>query len=409
MRVAASWSRILVLFTCGVVGMFQIAQVPPALAVLQSDLRMSEMTAGWSISIVTAIGIPLGVLAGSFITAIGSRRALVAGVLITGAAGIAGAFASSTGVFLAARFVSGVGYTIITVAAPTLLALTTTARRQALALAMWGCFVPTSVAIMNFAGPPILERVSWREFFAGNSAILLILAGLVMALVRVETTTDPGPRGWQTLGSTVQNVLRQLARARRAVYLAAFFGLFTVVYLAFISYVPIFSTESVGLAAGIAGSIIAFTSLVAILGTASSGVILQRTHRTQRAALITIIAFTIMSGAASLLYATADSQGQFLWLCLLFYLPSGFVPAAVFAMIPRIAESPGEIAISAGLIASSGNLGSFVGPPLMAGSVHLWGWDGSVFLYAGCALLAAPLLFLATTGKAISRPARAAS
>src|SRR5262245_1641460 len=142
-----SWPRIALLYAIGVIAAGQLGIVPPLVPALQRDLGLSLAGAGTAVSIVTLVGAVLGLLAGHWCEAIGHARALQLGLLIMAAAAGLCVMADGAAVLLAARGLAGVGYLLVVVAGPSLMAATAEPRHHAFTLSLWATFVPAGIAL----------------------------------------------------------------------------------------------------------------------------------------------------------------------------------------------------------------------------------------------------------------------
>ena len=142
-----SWGRIALLYAIGVLAAGQLGIVPPLVPALQRDLGLSLATAGMTVSIVTLVGAVLGLPAGSWCERIGHGRALGIGILIMGTAAALCAAADAAATLLAARGLAGIGYLLVVVAVPSLMAAIAAPRHHAFTLSLWGTFVPAGMAL----------------------------------------------------------------------------------------------------------------------------------------------------------------------------------------------------------------------------------------------------------------------
>ncbi|MDP1749287.1 MAG: MFS transporter, partial [Reyranella sp.] len=157
-----SWGRIFVIYGIGVLAAGQLGIVPPLVPALQRDLGMSLATAGMTVSIVTLIGALFGLLAGNWSERIGHGRALRIGLLIMAVAAAICAACNDGAMLLGARGLAGIGYLLIVVASPSLMAATSEPRHQPFTLSLWGTFVPTGIALSGIVAASLAGRAGWR-------------------------------------------------------------------------------------------------------------------------------------------------------------------------------------------------------------------------------------------------------
>ena len=117
-----SWSRIALLYAIGVLAAGQLGIVPPLVPKLKHDLGLSLAGAGTAVSVITLVGAVLGLPAGGWSQRIGHARALAIGLVIMAVAAALCAAASNAATLLAGRTLAGIGYLLVVVAGPSLMA-----------------------------------------------------------------------------------------------------------------------------------------------------------------------------------------------------------------------------------------------------------------------------------------------
>src|SRR5215208_2555642 len=138
-----SWSRIALLYALGV----------------------SLAVAGTAVSVITLVGAVLGLPAGGWSQRIGHGRALAIGLAIMAVGAALCAAASDAATLLAGRTLAGIGYLLVVVAGPSLMAMTAEPRHQPIALSLWGTFVPTGIALAGLVTAAFADA-GWRAIFA---------------------------------------------------------------------------------------------------------------------------------------------------------------------------------------------------------------------------------------------------
>jgi EmrB/QacA subfamily drug resistance transporter len=128
--------------------------------------------------------------AGSLSDRLGRKGMLLAGLAVFGLASLAGSFATSAGLLIAARAVMGLGAAMMFPATLSLLTGVFTARSErAKAIGAWGASAGAGIALGPIVGGWLLERFWWGSIFV----FLVPVAGLVAGLTawRVPTSRDP--------------------------------------------------------------------------------------------------------------------------------------------------------------------------------------------------------------------------
>ena len=160
----------------GIVATMQIGKVPPAIGVIQVDLAIGLVTAGWVVSLFNAMGAAGAAAVGLVADRLGARRIVLAGLALLCIGSIAGGLAGDASALLVARTVEGFGFLAIAVATPTIILAATVAGQQRLVLAAWSCYMPIGMAIMMLAAPSLIAAVDWRGLWLVNAVLLLSFA-----------------------------------------------------------------------------------------------------------------------------------------------------------------------------------------------------------------------------------------
>ncbi len=355
-----SWRRILLIYGIGVLAAGQLGIVPPLVPALQRDLGLSLATAGMTVSIVTLVGAVFGLLAGGWSERIGHARALRIGILIMASAAALCAAADDAGTLLFARGLAGIGYLLVVVAGPSLMAGTAEPRHHSFALSLWGTFVPAGIALAGTVAASFAGRFDWRTIFAGD--VILLALALIVAIAAVpQLDTPEHARRGVSIGSL-----------RAAAPLSVAFFCFALLFLALAGLLPTYLIDRRGVAAVDAGRVVAIATAFGIAGSLGAGWMMRRGVSPSRLSAIGLIASTViaafsLSAAASVPLAVAGFAVSFAL--------GGLVPAAAFASVPRIARDARAIGPINGLLAQAGSVGSLAGPPVLALWVDWAGWS----------------------------------
>ena len=378
-----SWGRIALIYGIGVLAAGQLGVVPPLVPALQRDLGLSLATAGMAVSIVTLVGAMFGLLAGGWSERIGHARALRIGLLIMASATALCAASDDAGTLLAARGLAGIGYLLVVVACPSLMASTAEPRHHPFALSLWGTFVPAGIALAGTLTASFAGRVEWRTIFAVD--VVLLALALIIAIAAVPQIDPPGrARRDVSIGSL-----------RAAGPLSVAFFCFALLFLALAGLLPACLVEQRGITAAEAGRIVAIATVFGIAGSLWAGWMMRRGASPGRLAAIGLIASTVI---AALSFSAAAPVALAITGFAVSFALGGLVPAAAFASVPLVAADARAIGPINGLLAQAGSLGSLAGPPVLALWVEWAGWSlAPVMLLAVAAIGAACALAVKRT------------
>lgn len=365
----AAWVVIL----AGVSAGLHIGKLPPAIPVLQDQLGISLVQAGFLLSLVQLAGMTVGALIGLAADAIGLRRSMLIGLAVLSLAGFAGGMAQGVDMLLALRAVEGFGFLLTIVPAPGLIARCVRPARRVRMLGIWGAFMPFAMALALLTGPGVMAVLGWPGWWwliAAASALAgLALAAAVApdapALVDVHAG---GAAGWrQRLGTTLGSTGPWLAALTFAVYSAQ--------WLVVIGFLPALYEES-GWSGALGAILTALVAAVNIVGNVAAGQLLSRGAQASR---VLCLAFAAMALGVFLAFGGPAAQMPVLQYAgaIAFSMFGGLIPGGLFGLAPRLAPGERTVSTTVGWMMQWSAIGQFCAPPLVgwiAGQAGHWHW-----------------------------------
>ena len=326
-----SWPRILLLYAIGVLAAAQLGIVPPLVPALQHDLGLSLATVGMAVSLVTLVGALFGLLAGGWCERVGHARAAGLGLLVMAGAAAFCATADDAATLLAARALAGIGYLLVVVAGPSLMATSAEPRHQPATLSLWSTFVPVGIALAGLATATFGGESGWRDDLRRRLPPCLPRALLVCRLF---------PRHGPQPPPSDRPIARRSAGCAPPCRSAVSFFCFALLFLALAGLLPAYLVVDRGLStrppalpspspppSGSPGSLLAAWLM-------RRGAAPDRLAAVGLAASATIAALSPSVARRRLPLAVAGFAASFAL--------GGLVPAAVFASVPRSPPIPGD-------------------------------------------------------------------
>ncbi|CAN5724896.1 MFS transporter [soil metagenome] len=357
----------------GIVAAFHVGKVPPSIPSIRADLGASLEQAGWLLSTVNLIAALGGVVIALTAERLGHRRLVMLGTGLCLAASLAGAFVSSVDGLLVGRVFEGLGFIVVTVAAPPLLLRIARRADQRRVMTLWTCYMPAGAGSMMLIAAVILPMASWRTVWlvaAGASAAMLVALAV---RARTSRELDPRPANRQPILQEITEV----ASSGGPLAIALCFGAYACCWFAVIGFLPTLQIERLGFATSTAAIVTAAVSMVNVVGNLASGWLLQRGW--PRVLIIAGAALPMAFCAAGIF---VDGVPDILRLCLagLYSAVIGVVPGALFTAIPLHAPRPELAGASTGLLMQGSNIGGLLGPPATAALVASGGWPAAAWL-----------------------------
>lgn len=372
-----------VVVMAGMVAAVHVGKPSPALPLLQTELGLSLVDAGFLLSMVQMAGMVFGVVVGLASDAWGLRRSMVIGLTLLGAASVVGGLARSTEVLLVMRALEGAGFLMVALPAPNLIRRVVSVGQTSAALGVWGAYMPTGTALALLVGPLVLGQWGWPGWWRLLGGLSLLMAwGLSRAVPHEPKALAIAPaRPWLPR-------LRDTWSAAGPWLVAACFAMYSAQWMAVIGFLPSIYAHS-DVAIGVAGAWTALVALVNIVGNIAAGQCLQRGMVPHR---LLMLGFGGMALGAFLAFAPLQGVGSTARYAavLMFSMVGGLIPGTLFTLAVRLAPGDDTVSTTVGWMHQSSAIGQFVGPPLVAwvavvaGGWH-WTWaaTGALSLVGG--------------------------
>jgi MFS family permease len=391
------WPAVLTAILAGVVGGFAFGKMSPALPLLQRELGLSLIQAGWLVSAFNALAAAGAIFFGVFADRVGAFRLCLAGILCIAAGSALGALSSGAGVLIASRLVEGLGFLAVIVSAPALVGAAAAPDRRGIAYGLWSAYLPFGVGVVIAASPPLLEQLGWRAVWWGVAAAAIACAMMLAAQSRHYAAVRDGT------GRPLASVRASLAQPVLWL-LGLAFAMYAIQHHALMIWLPTYLLETRGLGVTPAALATALAVFANCFGNVLGGWLIQRGVPRGR---IIGVTFIITSLTFFAIFSAGLPDTIRYMLAVFYSFITGTVPAAALSAGMRYARSPAELGAIQGLIVQITNVGIFFGPPLIATAVT-WGgsWDAALRVLLGCAAVALASAFLIARLERQSAPAR---
>lgn len=379
------WGAVALGVTAGIVAAAYIGKVPPALPMLRAELGLGLVAAGWVVSIFNTMAMTTGMVAGLFADALGHRRVVILGMATMVVGGVIGSVVEGPAALLATRFLEGIGFISIMAAAPSLITEAARPEDRGVALGLWSTFMPAGIAAMLVVSPPVLGAFGWRGLWLAGAAAAFLIAVAIAAAGRgggvpaAARRTQPG-----------RNV--RLTLSRPGPWLLAFsFTAFSLPWSSIMAWLPTFLVEHRGSTVLEAALLTALAVFMNVPGNVLSGWLVQKGVPRW---LLVAVPSTLTGLAALGIFSDAlDDEARYL-LLLAFSFVGGLPPAALITGVPWHAPGTGQLGTTNGFVLQGGNLGQFLGAPLVGLVVATsGGWAAVGWIPAACAVVSVILAF----------------
>ena len=367
----------------GIVAAMHVGKVAPAIPVLQVQLGLTLVQAGWLLSLSQMAGMLTAALIGMVADGMGLRRSLLTGLTLLGLLSLLTGFATSSPQLLIMRAVEGAAILMVIVPGPALLRTLVDPARLSSAMGFWGTFMPTGTAAALLLGPLLMSHAGWATWWTTLGGLALLMAAVFAWGV---------PRGASRVFQLDSHRLIAVWRTPQVWRVALAFACYSGQWLVVIGFLPTL-LQSGGTSAGAAGTLAAIASAANIAGNLTGGRLLQRGVSSQK---VLTIGFAAMAIGACVVFATPPTTPVAIKLgaVLVFSGVGGMIPGSLFSLAVKAAPSDDTASTALGWTTQMSMLGQFCMPPVVAALATTPGGWGLSWLVTGGLCLVGVLLTL---------------
>jgi MFS family permease len=281
--------------------------IVPVLALYARSFGVTQTAIGLAIAVYGLARFLVAMPVGRLTDVVGRRPALALGGLVTAAGNLLCAVAPSFEVFVAARFVAGVGAALVLVAGQIVLADITTRERRGRVMAIYqGVFV-FAVGVGPLPGGALAERFGLAAPF-----LVYAVAGALAAVVAWLQIPETRATGVSAADATAPPPFAaqvRLLTGHGGFLLVALVSFMNAVARtgALFNVVPVLARDRLALSTDRIGVGLALSSLVGLVLAYPAGVLADRWGRK-----VVIVPATMVAGLALVLFIAAPSYGWFL-------------------------------------------------------------------------------------------------
>tara|TARA_R110002020_G_scaffold143823_10_gene316419 strand:+ start:151 stop:1341 length:1191 start_codon:yes stop_codon:yes gene_type:complete len=340
---------VLALWFAGLGAAAQFGKIVVIFPELQTHYGETGAASGYLVSLISVVGMLLGLIAGIIAIQVGVRRLLLSGLVLGAAISAWQATLPGFEWMLASRLLEGLSHLAIVVTAPTLIAELSGRRYQGMALTLWGSYFGVAFALIALAAPSILVTFGLPGLPAMHAVYMAAIAGLLTLALPVLDRRDVGP--WPTAGEIVR---RHLAAYSSPFIAAPALGwlFYTLTFVSMLAILPPMLDPGIRAFA---------TAAMPLASIASSMTVGNLLLKYVSAVCVIVAGFAI----AILLVLAFWLAGPEPWLFIALFAALGLVQGASFAAVPELNAALPDRALANGGIAQTGNLGNALGTPAL--------------------------------------------
>ena len=374
MQAKTSWPLVLVVAVAGFAASFNIGKVAPVLPLIQAEMGLELSDLGLIVSVysllVMLLCVPTAIAGAQF----GNYRTAVLALGLMGCGGLLSAHAGTFSGLLFGRIVEGLGFVMIAVAAPALIARAVLPEDRAMGMTIWSLWLPIGAGTMLLTSPTLIDYADWRLPWSMTGWFALIwMVVLGAAFLKV------GRAGDRQRGISKQQIKGIFQPG--TLMMALSMALFSCIYTVAIAFSPTVwhETKQISLQSG--SYLLALAMIMTVAGNLLAGRLVKRGYPLNR---LLVRGFIIPSLFCSLIFVQAlPFWAQYAGF-MIFTTAVGVVPAAMFAKAPAYTSEPIQISLVIALVFQGNAMGQVLGPILFSNLIEWqhqnWSWGLPFYL-----------------------------
>ncbi|NIY77687.1 MFS transporter [Thalassospira sp. HF15] len=364
-------TAVIILYGLGLTASMQVGLIGPIAPDLRASFGLSQAEFGLVASLITAAGALCAIPAGVWAARAGLRRSLVLGCIMMIAGALIFATASITSLLYLGRVVTSIGYLLIVVGAPSWMAAFKNPKLVAMAMSIWGTFIPVGIALGNWVSAAVVTWMDWRIAVGACTLPVLVLLPLLALMEKPEVGSAR-----RSLLVGVVGVLQSRAALQVALTFAAFAGATS----AALAFMPAMLADNLDIGIALSAAIIGTTAIAGnVVGSIAAGAVLGREVPGRS---ILVLFLPVMAIAISALFVSTSVPVSIASL-IVFNICQGMVAGTCFALLPRIAKEGLSMPALQGMLAQFAEIFVVIVPPFAGMMIDQNGWVGAAIVLGG--------------------------
>ncbi|HHY59664.1 MAG TPA: MFS transporter [Clostridia bacterium] len=348
---------------------FAIGQfkVPPTMKVIMQDIGIGLTLAGLLMSIVAITAIVCALFGGVLTVKFRPKKLGLAALSFTLLGNIIGFFSPSIGFLLFSRLLEGVGYGLITVIAPTILAEWFPEGKRGVPMALWTMWVPCGMLIIFNLSNIIMGSFGWRGVWVFTTTLFAVILALFYIFVDDPQDADLG-KASTNLKKEWQAILSEI-KSREVWMLTLVFTIFGLGCAAYSTFAPTFCVEHLGMELTVANTKTSLMTFGMVAGVFLMTAVLARARNLYRL----LVQVTVITGIFFAIAFSLNAEWQVVPFVLAMGVVLQMIPPVVFAVAPSAARSPATLGVALGIATAGDHLGAFIGTVALGAVVESFG------------------------------------
>lgn len=376
-----AWAVMLSVFLAGIVMAYAQYKLTPIVGIVQADLGLTKAGAGWVISVFNILGLLLAFPAVGLIRKWGVVKGGLISLAVTLVGTVIGYFAGGQALLLVSRVIEGFGIGLISVIAPTMIAMWFPIKKRGLPMGIWSAWQMVAVAaVFTWATNIIDVFQTWKGMWTVG-VILLIIGIVVYALVVRLPPADQNHADSEDTSVSLYGALKY-----KSVYIVSIAGLgFGIACTVFVTWIATYWITVGGLAPEMALRIVAGVFAGEIVTCCIFGLVLNKIKNRRKFQVVASVLYAVVY----LLSFQMHSFSGIIFVAITYAIVEGAFTAAMWTLISQTTPDPRLAGSAIAAFTVAINLGMVIGAPIGGAVIDAYGWLAVSILVCVAQLVAA--------------------
>lgn len=365
-------------------GLFKVAGT---MMFIVGDLGISMTAAGMLMSANGIAATIISIPGSGIMQKIGPRRVVLIALGIIFAGNVAGALTASYGMLLATRFIEGIGFGLMGMAAPPIISALFPPEKRGLPMGIWTLWVSFgSMFILNVSNY-VTPNYGWR----GNWWLVAVLSVVFFIIFALTVKLPEGDKAAEQAAmedmDKPKESLGKVLMTPGPWCLAVGFFAFAIANGSYAAFYPMYLQDSLGMDPAAANSVSSIANITMIIGGILTGFVLTRIPNKKHSTLY--LGVWIIFTLVSVVQFNMPAVGMVIPFMMLYGIICQSIPPILLNLAPEAAATPTMLPIAMGVIMFGQSLGGILTNIICGRFVDIFGSWGALAIPIGiCCVIA---------------------
>ena len=364
----SAWMILWAAFSSGVIATIVQFSIPPILPLVKDQYEVTYTGSALLMSLFALATVLAAVPGGFIVQRYGVRKIGLLGIGFLFFGIIVCLLANHFPLLLLGRIIEGIGFGLVSVAAPSAIGHYVPAKMMSVAMGIWSTWIPVGSLIM-FLSAPKLVLTFGSDIFWITLMVILILGFIFYAKIYQEAKRMIRILDNPKSPKLDKKVLLSEIKNKNVWWAALAFTSFTFAFFSFNTWISTYLTETTSMNLTIATLIPSIVALFTMISNVYSGVLLNKLGNHRGIFVVPAVIFMLVWPLFN-----SNSLIMFFIIAVVLGLMAGFTPTIVFAAAPFLAKRKETIGIAMSIIIIGENMGVLIGPEVF-GILREWTGD----------------------------------